>query len=117
MRPFPWLVLAGVLLTGGQVRACSIPVFRYALERWTPAGYQMHVFHRGALTARQKAVVARFEKPATPVNLDVHVVDLAGKPAPEALALWRQQPGDTPLPFVVVRHTEAEEDEAPLYQG
>src|SRR5206468_349339 len=113
MRSALWLALAGVVLAGPSARACSIPVFRYALERWKPAGYEMHVFHRGPLTASQKAGLARFEKLPGPVNLEVHVFDLSGKADPEALALWqKQRQGD--LPRVVLRYAEADEDDPPV---
>src|SRR5262249_2006377 len=78
------LVLAGWLLVGSQARACSIPVFRYALARWQPAPYELHLFHRDPLPASAKALLAKFEKPARPMNLDVHVVNLSGDVAPEA---------------------------------
>ncbi len=117
MRASLWLVLAGAVLGGGQARACSIPVFRYALERWPASLYQMHVFHRGPLSAEQKAIVARLEKPATPLNLEVRVVDLDGKPAGDALALWRKHPPAGRLPWVVLRRVDADSGQAPLYAG
>ena len=69
------------------------------------------------LTAAQKAILERFEKPATPINLDVHAVDLSAKVAPEALALWQKQPRDAVLPLVVVRHAEAEDGDPPIYSA
>ena len=37
--------------------ACSVPVFRYALERWMVDPYQVVVFHDGTLTEAQEQVV------------------------------------------------------------
>ena len=40
------LLLAG-LLAAPSARACSIPVFRYALEKWAPSKYELIIFHQG----------------------------------------------------------------------
>ena len=34
--------------------ACSVPVFRYALELWPPDEYEVVLFHEGPLTEEQK---------------------------------------------------------------
>lgn len=69
-----------VALSTSALNACSIPVFRYALERWEADPYVIEVVHRGVLSgeARMAANVldsyASGEK--TPVNLTVHYVDI-----------------------------------------
>ena len=35
--------------------ACSIPVFRYALERWDSDRFQVIIYHDGALSPEQAA--------------------------------------------------------------
>ena len=50
-------VLGCLTLMAARTYACSVPVFRYALERWPVDPYEVIVFHRGDLTAEQKAVV------------------------------------------------------------
>ena len=52
------LILIGMASAG---RACNIPVFRYALERWRPEVYQAYVFHNGPLTTEQAALVKTLE--------------------------------------------------------
>src|SRR5512136_1886912 len=42
------LVLAFLLSSIPSALACSVPVFRYALERWPASPYEAVVFHRGA---------------------------------------------------------------------
>mgnify|MGYP006865020984 CR=1 FL=1 len=44
------------------VLACSVPVFRYALERWPPDTYRYVVFHKGPLTAEQQTWVDQLEQ-------------------------------------------------------
>ncbi len=76
---------AGALAWQGRAEACSVPVFRYALERFPSDPYEFVVFHRGPLSAEDKKVIAATEKLAEdenwPVNLRVRLVDLAAKPA------------------------------------
>jgi hypothetical protein len=102
------LVTAAVVvaLLAATGRACSIPVFRYALERWQPDLYEVLVFHRGGLTTEQQALVDRFapeREPGDPLpNTSVVKVDLDGQVRPEFAALWKAEPGQS-LPWVMVR--------------
>ena len=47
------VLLAGlaVLVPSADLPACSVPVFRYALERWQPGAFEVVVFHDGLLSA------------------------------------------------------------------
>ncbi len=42
--------------------ACETPVFRYALERWTPSPYQIYVVHKKTLSDKQKNAVALLQQ-------------------------------------------------------
>lgn len=43
---YPATVLAVMLLLSpGLAVACTLPVFRYALERWVPSAYELYVIH------------------------------------------------------------------------
>jgi len=101
------LAMAGLLLVGNSVRACSVPVFRYALERWRSDPYQVVVFHRGKLTTDQQTIVDSLKtdglvgKKST--NITLQTVDLVGKVDPAMQALWKQQETKT-LPWMVVRY-------------
>jgi len=56
-----WLVLLVALGLQIPVLACSVPVFRYALERWPPDTYRYVVFHDGPLTPDQQKWVDQLE--------------------------------------------------------
>jgi len=57
-RRFPFLILfLAMVLASGAVLACSVPVFRYALERWEPSPYVLMVFHRGPMAPADKEPV------------------------------------------------------------
>jgi len=48
MRTRPLIAIFVVTLAAaGVAHACQVPVFRYALERWTPDPYEAFVIHRG----------------------------------------------------------------------
>lgn len=88
-----------LVLLGGAVHACSVPVFRYAMERWAPDYYEGICIHKGAMP--QDSALAQGEV-AELLNLGISKLDLAsasqeevngllGERVPEklpALAIW-----------------------------
>lgn len=48
-------------LMSEPIRACSVPVFRYALERWQSDTYRVMVVHRTPLTEDQQVLVDRIK--------------------------------------------------------
>ncbi len=101
-------LLIGALFAGPLV-ACSVPVFRYALERWSRDDYEVVIFHQGELPTDLRKIAEDFE----PLSLDgdettnvgVVTVDLDGEPSEDMLALWESQQTET-LPWMVVRYPE-----------
>ena len=75
-----WKRLVAVLLVAAvvsaPVTACNVPVFRYALEKWTPGSYHAITFHRGTLSKEQSAVIKTLTAAARNANLEVRSVDL-----------------------------------------
>ncbi len=102
-----WLVLVvgGFAGLSGRASACSVPVFRYALERWEADPYELVVFHRGGLTAEQRAVVdwleAQASREVSYPNLGLRLVDLSVEQDASVLELWRGQ-GEAELPWMVL---------------
>lgn len=100
------LTVVGVLLTSTLIWACSVPVFRYALERWPADKYSVVVFYRGELNPEHQKIVSLFDKEGTisqqAANVELRLIDLDSKPAPEDVALWKKQKSET-LPLMVVR--------------
>jgi len=84
---------------------CSVPVFRYALERWPAEPYDVVVFHKGPLTKDQRAALEWLKKqseaevPAT--NVLVQAVDLGAKPDEGFVKLWEKFKGES-LPWMLV---------------
>ena len=72
------IFLAAAVIT----KACQVPVFRYALERWQPDHYQLVIVHDGNLTSEEQANVTYLEEnlvgPNGPIiNLRFEALDLA----------------------------------------
>jgi len=114
-----WLLLLSLLWVPMPAGACSIPVFRYALERWKAALYEAVVFHTGPLPAATKTLVDRLEEPPTPLNLTVTTADLSGKIEDELRRLWASQPKEAAaaLPWLVLRFPYADDKTPPAYSG
>ncbi|MFP4058123.1 MAG: hypothetical protein ACLF0G_14745 [Candidatus Brocadiia bacterium] len=106
------LLAGGLALAASLVWACSVPVYRYALERWPADYYEVVVAHRGPLSTEDQAVVDWLGKCAegkeTACNIALRVVDLdqeeKGVPDEErAQALWEAR-GKPDLPWMLVRY-------------
>lgn len=86
--------------------ACSVPVFRYALEHWEADPFQAVIFHQGELTAEQKVRMEALV-PASDdgrrANLNVVAVNVDEEPGAEFKELMSQLPKDAPMPQVALR--------------
>ncbi|MEJ7594427.1 MAG: hypothetical protein WKF77_23070 [Planctomycetaceae bacterium] len=63
-----------VVATASMAFACSVPVFRYALEHWRPDPYVVFVFHSGDLTTEHQAVVDSMQSKGANGNLIANVI-------------------------------------------
>ncbi|HYG76117.1 MAG TPA: hypothetical protein VEK08_14015 [Planctomycetota bacterium] len=96
-RILPILVLAAV---AWPACACTLPLFRSALETGEPDLYQAVIYSRGP----QPEDVQSLQKKAlgdTPSNLRVTIVDVDSPSNPDALKLWKEH-GSPTLPWMAV---------------
>jgi len=107
MRLFTFLaILGGSLLALGDVRACNVPVFRYALERWHPDPYEAVIFHKGPASAELRALAKQITTAANaklPANIEPVLVDVDQEGDTPLRQLWLRQKGAT-LPWLVLRY-------------
>ncbi len=75
-------IILGIAVYGmpEPLRACNVPVFRYAMERWAADPYQVVIYHRGQ---EQAEAWARLREPGH-ANLSLQDVDVS---TPEGKAL------------------------------
>jgi hypothetical protein len=93
--------------TASLVVACSVPVFRYALEHWQPDPYVAFVFYSGELTAEQQAVVESMQPESVSgvpsANLFVKTVDVTADLEQDDVLnkIWQAHQSEA-LPWVVL---------------
>ena len=100
--------IAVVLLLIGAAalaHACSIPVFRYALERWDLSRYEVLVFHKDPLPAEADAWLKKLDRGEPAANLNVRRLDVGRLPK-EYEKFWKKNARE--LPCILVRSTDPE---------
>lgn len=99
------LFLLALVGMANLVMACSVPVFRYALEHWAADPFQIWVFHQGALPVEMaRALDAAEATVGARANLQVRYVDLDASPPAELLRLFELHPAAR-APWLVVRYS------------
>jgi hypothetical protein len=98
--PFVSLLLLAFL--AGEARSCSIPVFRYALERWKSSPYTLHVLHDRDLSAAQAALLARIEGNRE-LNIEIVRLDSRSTLTAEQQSLFQQHRANA-LPLLVAHY-------------
>ena len=93
------------LAAASPAPACSVPVFRYAMERWPADAYGIFVFHRGSMSQADRDVVKWLQAAANSeksfANCVVETIDVAGPLDPEVKAMWESQKSAKP-PWMLV---------------
>ena len=112
--------LAAALLAARSADACSVPVFRYALEHWSSDLFEVDVFYRGELTKEQRALVSRLEDQSQinggAVNWEVIHCDL-DEPLEDDLLALGETLGDFAAPQVVLRRPGGRRGSAIVWSG
>lgn len=98
--------------------ACNVPVFRYALERWTPDRFVVVVFHKEPFTAGQQVAIDALQSRSRSglANLVVRPIDVSGEVSPAFRPLWEAQQKPA-LPWMVVRYPAQTGIEPSLWAG
>ncbi len=113
------LVPVVLLAWGGLALACNVPVFRYALERWQPDPYRVTLFHRGALTEAQHALLRPLEVAASgksSANVVLRLVDVENIEDGADRALFDAQ-APSELPWLAVQYPQGLRVESPVRSG
>jgi hypothetical protein len=116
-----WLVAAGCLLVPKPLAACSVPVFRYALERWPADPFPIFIFYKGELSDDDRALLAKLDdstsqRPST-ANVAIHLIDLESDEIDEfSRKLWSEQQTEQ-LPWMAVRSPKGSPAETTVWSG
>lgn len=87
-----------------DLTACSVPVFRYAIERWSPNPYTVRVFYKGKLDKDQQAAVDLLKKNSDgtgPIILEI--IDIEKEFPPNSKPVFERYKNKK-LPFVVLNY-------------
>ena len=83
--------------------ACSVPVFRYAIEHWRPDAYQLFVYHDQALNDADQSLLGWIEEQTkSGANVTVRTIDINDSLEPIDRARWDEL-ADQSLPRLVVQ--------------
>ena len=104
MRPFG-LVLITALVTLTESRACSVPVFRYALENWTPSNYELLY-----ATDDGRDLPAAVNDLARRANVRIRAINAATETDPMTLELIRG-----PRPVMLLRYPDSTAEIPPAW--
>lgn len=109
------LALALFLALPAMALACSIPVFRYAIEHWRPDPYQVFVYHGQDLSETDRQLLAWIgEQAAAGANVAARTIDTRQPLEPVDQARWEKL-GEATLPRLVVQMPQRVGDgEAPV---
>lgn len=89
-----------------SLMACQVPVFRYALERWSPDQYRILVLSDGPLNAEHQAALKTLEgTPELPVQAAMTVHDVATTKDAFVRQLWKLRGNETG-PLMVALYPE-----------
>jgi hypothetical protein len=118
MRRFCILFIVGVVffLFPYSAHACSIPVFRYALERWPADYYEGIVIHKGPLADDNPAAKLLQGEKMEFLNLRVSPVDQAS-PETDDLSSLLAGPVPETLPVLVLWYPSCKGRATPFWTG
>jgi hypothetical protein len=111
------LLVASLLCVAQASHACSVPVFRFALEQWQPAAYDLILYHRGPLSSSEQEAVRSIRRDTNTCNIALRMVDLDDKLSANDLAISRSLAKDTPLPFLALRYPGSNAEIANIWSG
>ena len=115
------LLLAGFIVIQPAVRevqSCSVPVFRYALERWRPDPYKGIYIYRDRIAEKDKALLEKLKTASqnaeSPLNLIIREVDVNSFPD-EKLQELLQGPVPDTLPILTIWYPNQMGKQSPVW--
>jgi hypothetical protein len=97
------LSVAIAVAVAASAFACSVPVFRYAIEHWRPDAYRVFVYHDQDLADQDRALLSKIKAEIQKgANVQVQTIDLRSSTEPIDKARWDLH-SDRPLPQMVVQ--------------
>jgi hypothetical protein len=111
-----WVLFVVPLFIPVRASACTIPVFRYALEKWDLTPYEIMIYHRGPLTADVQKEIKKWDAP-NKSNVEITLIDLDGDMTPRQQKIWKSDGDPARMPWMVVRYAPAAPSEPSAFAG
>ena len=111
------LVLLFSIAVAAPASACSIPVFRFALEQWPASKYELLIVHRGPLSVADQTLAGRYREEAKLANVVVKDVDLNGTVEEKLKAVVLRDLGSSALPKLLLRYPDTDEKVPSAWSG
>lgn len=111
------LVTLLLLFSHHASSACSVPVFRYALEQWPASKYEVLVFHRGPLSSDQRETLSDLDLKIGSANAVLVQVNLSDTIEEKYVAILAREGKAASLPHVLVRYPESGPKIASIWSG
>ncbi len=114
------IMLINLFILTSSASACSIPVFRYAMERWPADYYDAVLIYRGQMTEDQKQLLEELQQTSSEaealLNLRVVEVNLDEVPEEKVKSLLGPNLPET-LPELALWYPWQRGRAAPVWQG
>jgi len=112
------IALCAFQLLPREVHSCSVPVFRYAIERWRPDAYKAIFIYHNEISEKDQALLEQLKQSAAnpdyPLNLLLQEVDVATFPEEKLTGLLKGPVPDT-LPLIVFWYPGQMGKNAPIW--
>jgi len=103
MKSFINLVLLSTaILLPSNAFACTVPVFRYALEKWDLTPYEVFVYYDGAMPDDLEKELAKWDTPNR-ANIEITLLNITGTLTKEQSKLLERYGKNEKLPWMLVR--------------
>lgn len=101
-----------------EVRSCSVPVFRYAIERWKPDPYKGIFIYKDKISEKDRALLEQLKRfssnPDYPLNLLIREVNVTTFPEEKLTGLLQGSVPET-LPILAVWYPGQMGEKAPVW--
>lgn len=113
-----WVLLGVFLLVPRSALGCTIPVFRYALEKWELTPYEIQIYHRGPLPNEVEKELKKWEAILPKqANLEITRIDLASKLTKAQAKRWAKEGDEKQTPWMIVRYGAADPADPSAWRG
>jgi len=92
------------LLAAAPLYACSTPVFRYALENWPAAPYELVIFQKGTLSPELTKVLDELRNTTKDFNANLMFTTIDTANVPDEYKVLFEAHKEAKLPWMVLRY-------------